>query len=427
MNSLQTSIHRWLLISLVILIVVTMPACAPGTSSNQPLPATMVSNGEEVSITTTSEAAAPTPQPSEPVRIESRPGTPYLTDEAIYFGSESGIFYALDRETGEEKWRLLTGAANLNRPVVVNGIVYTGGQDGVLYAVDAGTGTVQWQFEAGQVDWSIRDKFINGTPTVLDGTVYFSSEDFNVYAVDATTGVERWRFTLDEEPQAFELPIVDGIAYIGTWGGSLYAIDVATGTEVWRAQISNGRSAANGDGEQAGSHVAYVTAVPLIMDEMVYVTDWSGQLTAVDRHDGRIIWQFQPQTIAARHVGSRTSFVAHDDVLYYATIEDKHLYGVDRHTGEKVWEFGADGWLYGPFPGMNDIALVIEFPLSDSGVPEGMILYGFSLSTREFLWTNENIASLPWVDEGVVYLGGMDGTLYGLDLRSGDVVWQLGR
>ena len=426
MNSLQTSIHRWLLISLVILIVVALPACKSDTSSSQPLPATTVSNGEEVIMTTTPEAATPTPQPSEPVRIESRPGTPYLTDEIIYFGTENGIFYAMDRVTGEEKWRLPTGAANLNRPVVVNGIVYTGGQDGVLYAVDAATGTVHWQFAAGQVDWSIRDRFINGTPTVLDGTVYFSSEDFNVYAVDATTGMERWRFTLDEEPQAFELPIVDGIAYIGTWGGSLYAIDVATGTEVWRAQISNGRSAANGDGA-AGSHVSYVTAVPLIMDDMVYVTDWSGQLTAVNRQDGQIIWQFQPQTIAARHVGSRTSFVAHDDVLYYATIEDKHLYGVDRHTGEKVWEFGADGWLYGPFPGMNDVALVIEFPLSDSGVPEGMVLHGFSLSTREFLWTNENIASLPWVDEGVVYLGGMDGTLYGLDLLGGDVVWQLGR
>lgn len=56
-----------------------------------------------------------------------------------------------------------------------------------------------------------------------------------------------------------------------------------------------------------------------------------------------------------------------------------------------------------------------------------MILHGLSLSTREFLWTRENIASLPWVDEGVIYLGGMDGTLDGLDLRSGDVVWQLGR
>ena len=89
--------------------------------------------------------------------------------------------------------------------------------------------------------------------------------------------------------------------------------------------------------------------------------------TAVNRQDGRIIWQFQPQTIAARHVGSRTSFVAHDDVLYYATIEDKHLYGVDRHTGEKVWEMVADGWLYGPFPGMNDMALVIEFPYQIRG------------------------------------------------------------
>lgn len=183
----------------------------------------------------------------------------------------------------------------------------------------------------------------------------------------------------------------------------------------------------NGDGEQAGSQVAYVTAVPLIIEDRVYVTDWSGQLTAVHRQDGRIIWQFQPQTNAVRYGGSRTSFVAHDDVLDYATIEDKHLYGVDRHTGEKVWELGADGWLYGPFPGMNDIALIIEFPLSDSGVPEGIVLHGFSLSTSKFLWTNENIASLPWVDEGVVYLGGMDGTLYGLDLRNGDVVWQLGR
>lgn len=155
-------------------------------------------------------------QSSSPVQIPSRIGAPLIQDGRIYFGTEAGIFYAFDMETGEEIWRFSANRANFLPPAIYENLIYVGGQDGYLRALDLETGIEQWAFEAGRVEWNFRDKFINGTPTIANGTLYFSSEDFNVYAINALTGEEIWRFHLDEEPQAMEIPLVDGRLYIGS-------------------------------------------------------------------------------------------------------------------------------------------------------------------------------------------------------------------
>ncbi|MBV7326869.1 PQQ-like beta-propeller repeat protein [Chloroflexi bacterium TSY] len=162
-------------LSFTLFTLILLVGCVPLASEQTP-------NQENVSV-------------KVPVVIESRIGIPFFADGVAYFGTEAGTFYAMEAETGREKWRFQTTAANMNRPTVVDGIVYTGGQDGILHALDAESGELLWHFEAGQVDWPIRDKFINGTPTILDGVAYFSSEDFNLYAVDAQTGEELWRFS----------------------------------------------------------------------------------------------------------------------------------------------------------------------------------------------------------------------------------------
>ena len=53
----------------------------------------------------------------------------------VYFGSPDGYLYALDSQSGAEKWKFQTGGPVGTSPAVSEGVVYFGSEDGYLYAV----------------------------------------------------------------------------------------------------------------------------------------------------------------------------------------------------------------------------------------------------------------------------------------------------
>ncbi|OGO43938.1 MAG: hypothetical protein A2137_02665 [Chloroflexi bacterium RBG_16_58_8] len=62
--------------------------------------------------------------------------SPAVTDKAIFFGSQDGWFYALDRATGAKLWEIPTGGQITSSPALADGVVYFGSHDGKLYAID---------------------------------------------------------------------------------------------------------------------------------------------------------------------------------------------------------------------------------------------------------------------------------------------------
>jgi outer membrane protein assembly factor BamB len=356
-----------------------------------------------------------------PFKLDSRAGQPAIGDGVVYLGSEAGMLYAVEMETGREVWRFETGGPVFHPPLVYNELVLFGSWDGHLRAVNTDSGKLVWDFEAGRVDWKVHDIFINGIPTVLDGVAYFSSEDFNVYAVNIETGRELWRHSLDDEPQARQIPIVDRTAYIGAWNGYMYAIDIDTGKRLWRSSTDDIGRASLPD------QVPFVTVVPIVTDEAVYYTDWAGNLFAVNRMNGQQIWRFDPGAVDSRHVGSRSFMTLVNDVLYYSTLEDQHLYGVDRRSGQQVWSTETRGVVYGPVSANNAIGLYFEVLADESGEGGGAFMRAMDMNTRQVLWSADDAASGSTVVDGVVYYGGTDGTVHGRDLYTGQEVFRLGK
>ena len=75
---------------------------------------------------------------------------PLVHEGAVYFGSCDKNFYALDAETGREKWRFTTNDVILGgKPGLGEGVLYFGSFDHHLYAVDL-EGREQWRFDAGE-------------------------------------------------------------------------------------------------------------------------------------------------------------------------------------------------------------------------------------------------------------------------------------
>ena len=158
-----------------------------------------------------------------------------------------------------------------------------------------------------------------------------------------------------------------------------------------------------------------------IVGDALYVGTMEGELVALDREGGDILWRFALQTddddVRAIY-GSPT--VTEDSVVFGGY--DGVLYALSLETGEEVL-FGrvrvGDGEpIVGGAVVADDLVLV--------GSSDGY-LYAFGLAEGEELWrfkTGGEVWSTPAVDNGIAYIGSMDRKLYAVDTSDGSKRWE---
>jgi len=98
--------------------------------------------------------------------------TPVIFEDKIIFGSDSGIVWGVEKNTGRICWQFKTndrtGKGVLSSPVVRNGNVYFGSYDGGLYCLDAKTGRQVWA--------SMCCNWIGSSPAVHGDKIYVGLE-----------------------------------------------------------------------------------------------------------------------------------------------------------------------------------------------------------------------------------------------------------
>lgn len=128
-----------------------------------------------------------------------------IADDNLYFGSSADCkVYALNADTGTERWTFFTGGPVRFPPTLWKDRVFVVSDDGFLYCLAAKDGKLLWKFRGGPVDSMVlgNGRMISrwparGGPAVADGIVYFAagiwpSEGIYLYAVDAETGKQLW-------------------------------------------------------------------------------------------------------------------------------------------------------------------------------------------------------------------------------------------
>ncbi len=151
------------------------------------------------------------------IPIESQTGsTPAVLGDLVYFGSEGGIFYAVNWREQEVAWRFQDKSRQLpirSSAAVTSEAVYFGGQDKQLHAVDPRTGERLWKFPTrGQV---------NSSPVVVGQRVYFGSADGRVYGLNRTTGEKEWEYEMGGRLNGAPA-IADGRLLIASEDGRVY-------------------------------------------------------------------------------------------------------------------------------------------------------------------------------------------------------------
>ena len=268
-------------------------------------------------------------------------GSPLIVGDILYTVTSNGVdeghvnvpspfapnFIALNKNTGELVWEstiigeeLLHGSWTNPAYAVINGrgqIVFPGG-NGWIYGLDAETGEVIWQFDcnAKEAEWVLGGRGtrnnILSTPVIYDDKVYIGmgqdpehgEAPGRFWVIDATgTGdvtdtAAVWnRSGADFYRTISTAAITEEVLYISDLSGFLYALDPQTGEHFWTYDT-----------------FAAVWSSPFVADGKVYLGDEDGDLVVLRASK-------EMEVLDEMNMGSPiyTTPSARDGVLYILT------------------------------------------------------------------------------------------------------------
>jgi outer membrane protein assembly factor BamB len=331
---------------------------------------------------------------------------PAIYGDLVIFGSNDGFLYALDKNSGLEKWKFLTGGIVVSSPVVSDGVVYFGSFDKKFYALDARTGEKLWEFLTGGR--------IPGTAAVVDGRVYFGSEDGKLYCL-TPDGRKEWEFRTGGLVMGTPT-VLNGRIYVGSCDKHFYCIE--SGRKVWSfltggwvgdctiADVRTGEMVAGYRVEQKGSS-GYAGRNE---DLRVCFGSYDQYFYCLDIN-GKELWKFQADAAC----GVMRAHPVKDQTIYFGAYQ---FFAVDLRNGSERWKFRADDRI-GSFSALyHKSALFV-------GSYDGNI-YALDAETGSKLFvfrTGGATFSPPIVDSNMLYFGSSDTYMYALDMNSGKTVW----
>lgn len=169
---------------------------------------------------------------------------------------------------------------------------------------------------------------------------------------------------------------------------------------------------------------------PAVDDERVYVGVDDGQLVALDRRDGALVWRFQTrrhqvelETTSSLHLGIHGSPAVDSDQVYIGDYSG-WLYAVDKRSGGLVWEIQLGGSIGASPVQLGDFLFIaVEYP-----PPDGKV-FVIAASTGEVVWASPNLGHHAHASvsldaaSGLAFVGANNGVLFCFDYLHGRQRW----
>ena len=275
-----------------------------------------------------------------------------------------------------ELWKLDTGSGTSDQylklaPIIARQKVYIADAEGSVITIDASNGKKLWTHEIkiGKSGfWSSGEQIkITGGPGYGENTILVGTNEGDVIAIDADDGNELWKskvsseilstpqkqrdivivrtldgrlfglngdngkliWTYDRSVPSLTLrgtssPIIyEGIVICGFDGGRLAAVELTTGRVLWETDITTAR------GRDELERMVDIDSDPIIIDGVIYVVTFQGQLAAMTLDTGRILW--------TRDISSYAGFSI-DQQNIYVTDDKSIIWAFDRYSGSSLWK-----------------------------------------------------------------------------------------
>ena len=192
--------------------------------------------------------------------------------------------------------------------------------------------------------------------------------------------------------------ISDGNLFFGNDKGTLIAVS-SDGKIKWKYE--------------AGS---MIEAAPLVFGNKVIVGLNDGKLIAVDKITGKLIWTYTTDNQIA---GSANVWVSGSKAGIVVGSYDYYLHCIDPRTGKQIWKIETNNYVNGT-PSIQDGKIVF-------GGCDGMIRVVDPLTgnQKDTIEIGVYIAASPSLDGDMAYFGDYDGTIFGLNIRTKKIAWEI--
>src|SRR3989304_2259125 len=252
---------------------------------------------------------------------------PVIDGQKLYFGSDSGYFWAIDKKDGSPVWKYKVGwhakgKSIFSSPALWNNFVYFGSYDGNVYALDKNTGKVNWIFM--ETDW------VGSSPAVApDLGLMFICLEFGLWrkrggiaALDLKTGEKKWDFTMPELTHSS--PVYDEknkVVAIGSNDCKVYLFNARDGKLLWEFQ--------------AGGEIK----ASLCIDDkrkLLIFGAFDGYIYMLNLSSGELFYTFK--TLAAIY---STPVIYENNVIVSSL--DKKIYSINLDTKGLNWDYQCGG------------------------------------------------------------------------------------
>ncbi len=322
-------------------------------------------------------------------------------------------FLCVDAQTGKTIRKFWSSEKISGQPVFFNNYVFYITYNGTLHAASLNEENKKWQKNY--------QKTLDGSLSVnIDGSLYLGTKEGYLLAVNADNGDLKWTFDTENtelrSQQLFSGVHVSGDRlYFGSANKMVYCLNANNGSLNWKHQVDD-----------------WVRSKPFFMDEHLYVATLSGKMYAIkdNSNSAKLIWQ----TDVAEHGFTSNINGSQNGILGIS--QNQMLYSVSPKTGKVQWRHGLlDGmFIDNNFYSSEELGGQQSSPVVVDGVlyiggSDGFV-NAINVKTGREKWrfeTNGIMASSPTVAFGKVFFGeayNAKGTYYALDKETGKPVWK---
>ncbi len=240
--------------------------------------------------------------------------------DTVYAAGRNGKVRALDAANGKQRWQVDTDLELSAGPGVGSGLVVVGTSDGDLVALDAATGKERWKTRiAGE---------ILAPPLVEGGQVIVRSVEGRLRSLSADTGKEDW-LVEDVVPRlslrgtATPVAVGSDVVVCGFDTGKVMAVTLAKGEALWQTQLSTPR------GRTELERLSDVDSAVVVSGKDIYAVGYQGRVAMLALDSGQIWW--------SRDMSSYRGLAIDDNQVYVST-SDGDVVAMRRSDGVVVWQ-----------------------------------------------------------------------------------------
>jgi outer membrane protein assembly factor BamB len=302
--------------------------------------------------------------------------------DTVYAAGHSGKVRALDAANGKQRWQVDTDLELSAGPGVGSGLVVVGTGDGDVVALDATDGKERWKTRVSGE--------ILASPLVDGEKVIVRSVEGRLRSLSASTGKEDW-LVEDVVPRlslrgtATPVAVGSDVVVSGFDTGKVMAVTLSKGEILWQTQLSTPQ------GRTELQRLSDVDSAVVVSGKDIYAVGYQGRVAMLALDNGQVWW--------SRDMSSYRGLAIDDDQVYVST-SDGDVVAMRRNDGAVVWQQKGLARRTLSAPAVDGDAVIV-------GDFDGY-LHWLDRSTGRFVARehpgDERIAAAPLVVDGRVFV-----------------------